>query len=145
MILGILMSKSVKIAILETQVERLLEKQKELTERVRANEKVVAAIGLFGSVAVAFIGAGYFAPSAEALPEKQQPYDGLLPDNSQTLNNWITKMRQWELEQTIRDPEFDINKALEEFFNGSNDPTEQEELLQLSSDKDSQSIGWRYD
>ena len=66
MILGILMSKSVKIAILETQVERLLEKQKELTERVRANEKVVAAIGLFGSVAVAFIGAGYFAPSAEA-------------------------------------------------------------------------------
>ena len=47
-------------------MERLLEKQKELTERVRANEKVVAAIGLFGSVAVAFIGAGYFAPKAEA-------------------------------------------------------------------------------
>ena len=70
--------------------------------------------------------------------EKQQPYDGLLPDNSQTLNNWITKMRQWELEQTIRDPEFDINNALAEFFNGSNDPTEQEELLQLSSDRDQQ-------
>ena len=125
-----------KIAILETQVERLLEKQKELTERVRANEKVVAAIGLLGSISVAFIGAGYFAPSAEALPEKQQPYDGLLPDNSQTLNNWITKMKQWELEQKMNDPEFDINKALEEFFNGSNDPTEQEELLQLSSSQD---------
>ena len=68
--------------------------------------------------------------------EKQQPYDGLLPDNSQTLNNWITKMRQWELEQTIRDPEFDINNALAEFFNGSNDPTEQEELLQLQSNRD---------
>ena len=66
MILGILMSNEVKIAVLETQVQRLLEKQKELTERVRANEKVVAAIGLFGSVAVAFIGAGYFAPKAEA-------------------------------------------------------------------------------
>ena len=66
MILGILMSNEVKIAVLETQVERLLEKQKELTERVRANEKVVAAIGLLGSIAVAFIGAGYFAPSAEA-------------------------------------------------------------------------------
>ena len=77
--------------------------------------------------------------------EKQQPYDGLLPDNSQTLNNWITKMRQWELEQTIRDPEFDINNALAEFFNGSNDPTEQEELLQLQSNGDQQSIGWRYD
>ena len=49
-------------------MERLLEKQKELTERVRANEKVVAAIGLFGSVAVAFIGAGYFAPKVEASP-----------------------------------------------------------------------------
>ena len=51
---------------METQVQRLLDKQKELTERVRANEKVVAAIGLLGSIAVAFIGAGYFAPSAEA-------------------------------------------------------------------------------
>ena len=39
-----------KIAVLETQVQRVLEKQKERTERVRANEKVVAAIGLFGSV-----------------------------------------------------------------------------------------------
>ena len=136
MILGILMSNEVKIAVLETQVERLLEKQKDLTERVRANEKVVAAIGLLGSIAIAVIGAGYFAPSAEALPEKQQPYDGLLPDNTQTINNWITRMKQWELEQTIRDPEFDINKALEEFFNGSNDPTEQEELLQLSSSED---------
>ena len=66
MILGILMSKEVKIAVLETQVQRLLDKQKELTERVRANEKVVAAIGLLGSIAVAFIGAGYFAPKAEA-------------------------------------------------------------------------------
>ena len=46
MILGILMSNEVQIAVLETQVEGLLEKQKELTERVRANEKVVAAIGL---------------------------------------------------------------------------------------------------
>ena len=71
--------------------------------------------------------------------EKQKPYDGLLPDNSQTLNNWITKMRQWELEQTIRDPEFDINNALAEFFNGSYGSTESEELLQLSSGEDKQS------
>ena len=71
--------------------------------------------------------------------EKQQPDDGLLPDNSQTLNNWITKMRQWELEQTIRDPEFDINNALAEFFNGSDGSTESEELLQLPSGEDKQS------
>ena len=70
---------------METQVERLLEKQKELTERVRANEKVVAAIGLLGSIAVAFIGAGYFVPKAEACsprldgePTYCPPWDGVL-------------------------------------------------------------------
>ena len=54
------------IAVLHTKVDALLEKQKELTGRVRANEKVVAAIGLLGSIALAVIGAGYFAPKAEA-------------------------------------------------------------------------------
>ena len=57
---------------------------------------------------------------AKAL-EKQQPYDGLLPDNTEAINNWIEKMKQWELEQTIRDPEFDINQALADYFNGSDD------------------------
>ena len=137
MILGILMTNKVKIAVLESQVERLLEKQKELTERVRANEKVVAAIGLLGSIAVAFIGAGYFAPSAEAFEiERQQPIEGSFPDSAATAQQLINKFRDWEAEQKRSDPEFDINKALEEFFNGSNDPTEQEELLQLSSSQD---------
>ena len=57
---------------------------------------------------------------AKAL-EKQQPYDGLLPDNTQTINNWIEQIKQWELEQTIRDPEFDINQALADYYNGSYD------------------------
>ena len=57
---------------------------------------------------------------AKAL-EKQQPYDGLLPDNTEAINNWIEKMKHWELEQTIRDPEFDINQALADYFNGSDD------------------------
>ena len=132
MILGILMSKEVKIAILETQVERLLEKQKELTERVRANEKVVAAIGLFGSVAVAFIGAGYFAPNADASP---------------TAGEWIERLRDYEAEKTRTDPEDSINRSLDlwEEEDGSNDPTEQEELLQLPSDEDSESIRRGYD
>ena len=135
-----------KIAILETQVERLLDKQKELTERVRANEKVVAAIGLLGSIAVAFIGAGYFAPSAEAFEiEKQQPIEGSLPDSAATAQELINKFRDWEAEQKRTDPEFDINKALAEYFNGSDGSTEQEELLQLQSGEDRQSIGWRYD
>ena len=108
MILGILMSNEVKIAVLETQVERLLEKQKELTERVRANEKVVAAIGLFGSVAVAFIGAGYFAPKAEANP-----------------NEWIQKIRDHEAQQTRTPAEESINRSLDlwEEEDGSNGST----------------------
>ena len=127
-------------------MERLLEKQKELTERVRANEKVVAAIGLLGSIAVAFIGAGYFAPSAEAFEiERQQPIEGSLPDSAATAQQLINKFRDWEREQKRTDPEFDINNALAEYFNGSNDPTEQEELLQFQSNGDQQSIGWRYD
>ena len=68
--------------------------------------------------------------------EKQQPYEGMLPDNTQMLNNWIQSMKQWELEQTIRDPEFDINNALADYLNGSHGSTEQEELLQLQSNKD---------
>ena len=132
MILGIQMSK-VKIAVLESQVERLLEKQKELTERVRANEKVVAAIGLFGSVAVAFIGAGYFAPKVVDSP---------------TAGEWIERLRDYEAEKTRTDPEDSINRSLQEMEweeDGSNDPTEQEELLQLPSDEDSKSIRRRYD
>ena len=61
--------------------------------------------------------------------EKQQPYEGLLPDNSQVLNTWIQNIRQWELERKINDPEFDINNALADYFNGSDGSTEQEKLL----------------
>ena len=127
-------------------MERLLDKQKELTERVRANEKVVAAIGLLGSIAVAFIGAGYFAAPADAFEiERQQPIEGSLPDSAASAQQLINKFRDWEREQKRSDPEFDINNALAEYFNGSNDPTEQEELLQFPSDQSEQSIGWRYD
>ena len=127
MILGILMSDEVKIAVLETQVERLLEKQKELTERVRANEKVVAAIGLFGSVAVAFIGAGYFVPKAEAHMGHSFP-----------TGEWIEKIRDWESQQDRMSIDEMLNSALEdmEYDYGSDGSTKQEELLQLPSDGD---------
>ena len=113
-------------------MERLLEKQKELTERVRANEKVVAAIGLFGSVAVAFIGAGYFAPKVEASP---------------TAGEWIEKLRDHEAQKTRTPVEESINKSLDlwEEEDGSNGSTVKEELLQLQSDKDRESTGRRYD
>ena len=162
-----------KIAVLETQVERLLEKQKELTERVRANEKVVAAIGLFGSVAVAFIGAGYFAPSAEACSPRLDGEPTYCPDFDDVLvkpfeetitdksfdekfpnyynSQWdagrlIQKLRDWESEKNRTDPEDSINNALADMenFYGSDDTTESEELLQLSSNGDQSSIGWGY-
>ena len=130
MILGIQMSK-VKIAVLESQVQRLLDKQKELTERVRANEKVVAAIGLFGSVAVAFIGAGYFAPEAEAHMGHDVP-------TWPTAGEMIQAIREEEARKNRNSIDEMLNSALEdmEFDYGSNDPTVKEELLQLPSDGD---------
>ena len=118
-----------KIAVLETQVERLLEKQKELTERVRANEKVVAAIGLFGSVAVAFIGAGYFAPKAEAHMGHDFP-------TWPTAGEMIQKIREQESEANRTSIEDMINNTLTEYENGSDGSTKSEELLQLSSNGD---------
>ena len=113
-------------------MERLLEKQKELTERVRANEKVVAAIGLLGSIAVAFIGAGYFAPKVEASP---------------TAGEWIEKLRDHEAQKTRTPAEDSINRSLDlwEEEDGSDDTPKSEELLQLPSDEDSKSIGRGYD
>ena len=115
------------IAVLHTKVDALIEKQKELTGRVRANEKVVAGIGLLGSIALAFIGAGYFAPEAEAFEiERQQPIAGSLPDTAASAQQLINKFRDWEREQKRSDPEFDINTALAEYFNnGGEDPQEE--------------------
>ena len=123
---------------------------KELTLRVRANEKVVASVSLLGVIACTFVGAGYFAPKAEAYPEYLEPrtqvIPGSLPNSAETAQNMINKFREWEWEQKRSDPEFDINNALAEYFNnGGTDTPEQEELLQLPGNGDQQSIGWRYD
>ena len=144
-------SQETKIAILEAKVEHMMGHVKELTLRVRANEKVVASVSLLGVIACTFVGAGYFAPKAEAYPDYlnprgTEPYPGMLSGPAAGANEWMQKMRQWELEQSMTDPEFDINNALAEFFNnGGTDTTEQEELLQFPGDGDQQSIGWRYD
>ena len=123
---------------------------KELTLRVRANEKEVASVSLLGVIACTVVGAGYFAPKAEAFPEYLEPrtqvIPGSLPNSAETAQNMINKFREWEWEQKRTDPEFDINNALAEYFNnGGTDTTEQEELLQLPGNGDQQSIGWRYD
>ena len=122
-----------EIAVLQTKVNALIEKQKELTARVRANEKVVAAVTLLGTVVLAVIGAGYFAPEAEAHTGHDFP-------TTPTTGEWIQKMRDWKSQKNRSSVEDMLNNALGDFYwedpDGSNDPTEQEELLQLSSDGD---------
>ena len=122
-----------EIAVLQTKVDALIEKQKELTARVRANEKVVAAVTLLGTVVLAVIGAGYFAPKAEA-------HTGHTFPTTPTTGEWIQKMREWEAQKNRSSVEDMLNNALGDFYweepDGSNDPTKQEELLQLPSDGD---------
>ena len=143
-------SDETKIAILEAKVEHMMGHVKELTLRVRANEKVVASVSLLGVIACTFVGAGYFAPKAEAYPEYLEPrtqvIPGSLPNSAAMANEMINKFREWEWEKKRSDPEFDINNALAEYFNnGGTDTTEQEELLQFPGNGDQQSIGWRND
>ena len=128
-----MMEPQVEIAVLQTKVNALIEKQKELTARVRANEKVVAAVTLLGTVVLAVIGAGYFAPEAEAHMGHDFP-------TTPTTGEWIQKMRDWKSQKNRSSVEDMLNNALGDFYwedpDGSNDPTEQEELLPLSSDGD---------
>jgi len=126
MILGILMtehSQETKIAVLEAKVDHMMGHVKELTLRVRANEKVVASVSLLGVIACTVIGAGYFAPKAEAFP---------------TAGEIIQRMREWKSEQERTSVDDMLNSALEdmEWNYGSDDPTKSEELLQLPSDGD---------
>ena len=166
------------IAVLHTKVDALLEKQKELTARVRANEKVVAAVTLLGTVALAVIGAGYFAPKAEACsprldgePTYCGPQDGVLERPvavveseeeepryirdlhrgkvvlldtredtplviMETYHHMVDAIRNWKQEKERTPIEDMLNNTLTEYEYGSNDPTGQEELLQLPSDGD---------
>ena len=174
MIHGIPMSKKTlkdlnvdaHIAVLHTKVDALLEKQKELTARVRANEKVVAAVTLLGTVALAVIGAGFFAPNAEAeirndmvlpdpileivveedIPEyynsKVTLYDTRVAHMGHDFPTWPTAgemihaIRDHEAKKNRSSVEDMLNSSLAEYENGSNDPTEQEVLLQLPSNGD---------
>ena len=48
-------NQEIKIAVLEAKVDHLIGHVKELTLRVRANEKVVASISLLGVIALSLI------------------------------------------------------------------------------------------
>ena len=104
---------------------------KELTLRVRANEKVIASVSLLGVIACTFIGAGYFSPKAEAHMGHSFP-----------TGEWIQKVREHEARKERISIDEMINNTLMEYENGSNGSTESEELLQLSSDGNQQSFRW---
>ena len=115
-------SQETKIAILEAKVEHMMGHVKELTQRVRANEKVVASVSLLGVIACTVVGAGYFAPKADA---------------SMSAGEMIQKAREWKSEQERTPVEESINTSLleyEDMEHGCDETTEQEELLQLPSD-----------
>jgi len=90
-------SQETKIAVLEAKVDHMMGHVKELTLRVRANEKVVASVSLLGVIACTIIGAGYFAPKAEAMPSPGQ---------------WIQDMREWKSKQGRQPVEDSIDDSL---------------------------------
>ena len=126
-------SMETKIAVLEAKVEHMMGHTKELTLRVRANEKVVASVSLLGVIACTIIGAGYFAPKADATP---------------TAGEWIQDLREHESEKTRTPIDETLNSALimhEEESYGCDGSTKSEELLQLPSDQDQQGDRRRHD
>ena len=98
---------------------------KELTLRVSANEKVIASVSLLGVIACTFIGAGYFAPKADAHMGHSFP-----------TGEWIQKLRDYEARKERISIDEMLNNTLIEYENGSNGSTKSEELLQLSSNED---------
>jgi len=89
----------------------MLAHTKELTLRVRANEKVVASISLLGVIACTFIGAGYFAPKAEACSPRLDGEPTYCPDFDEVL---VRKFKETISDQSFEDEldpnAFDHNK-----------------------------------
>ena len=133
-------SQETKIAILEAKVEHMMGHVKELTQRVRANEKVVASVSLLGVIACTIIGAGYFAPKADAcsmpldgspancgpgdLVIKDPEIENLNPDYAdyyyrrnevlKTAGWMIQEMREWKSAQDRVPVGDSVSKALED-------------------------------
>ena len=125
-------SPETKVAILEAKVEHMMNHVTELTKRVRAVEKTCAIVSAIGIGGAGIVGTNIFnPPKAEAAP---------------SAGEMIQRMRDWKSEQNRIPVDESINNALLELEidYGSDDTTEQEELLQFPSDEDYESIGWGY-
>ena len=120
---------------------------KELTLRVRANEKVVAIVSAIGIGAGGIIGSTAFAPDADATPRYIDDFNNgkiVFVDSREdkpfvimeTYNDIMNRIRNWKSEKERDSVEDMLNSSLEEYKNGSDDTTESEELLQFPSSVD---------
>ena len=118
---------------------------KELTQRVRANEKVVAIVSAVGIGAGGIVGTTAFAPKADASYVEDFNNGKIVFVDSredkpfvimETYNDIMHRLRNWKSEKERDSVEDMLNSSLAEYKNGSDDTTESEELLQLSSDGD---------
>ena len=119
-------NQEIKIAVLEAKVDHLIGHVKELTLRVRANEKVVASVSLLGVIACTFIGAGYFAPKAEAEPRYIDDLENgkiVYIDSRddkpfvimETYHHMVDSLRNWKMQKERTPVEDSISNALDEF------------------------------
>ncbi len=96
--------RDVEIGVLRCQVDQLVGEQKSIRERVRANERVVAIVSALGIGAGGIIGTAAFAPKANAMPG--------IDTNGAAANEWVQKMKDWELKQHWTPPVSTVNNAI---------------------------------
>ncbi len=132
---------------MEAKVEHMMGHVKELTLRVRANEKVVAIVSAIGIGAGGIIGSTAFAPDADAAPRYIDDFNNgkiVFVDSREdkpfvimeTYNDIMNRIRNWKSEKERDSVEDMLNSSLAEYKNGSDDTTESEELLQFPSSVD---------
>ena len=96
--------RDVEIGVLRCQVDQLVGEQKSIRERVRANERVVAIVSALGIGAGGIIGTAAFAPKANAMP--------ITDTKGAAANEWVQKMKDWELKQHWTPPVSTVNNAI---------------------------------
>lgn len=104
-------NQETKIAILEAKVDHMMGHVKELTARVRANEKVVAIVTAVGIGAGGIVGTTAFTPKVEAQQWNRH-------------TDWVQMLMDWENEQNRIPPSITLESALSDL----DDNFEPEEL-----------------
>jgi|10_taG_2_1085330.scaffolds.fasta_scaffold27351_2 hypothetical protein len=112
------------IAVLNAKVDGLVEEQKSLRERVRANERVVAIVSAIG-IGVGGVGGTLLLGQQ---PANAGPIDGY-------VMLWVDQFKEWERRQNSNSPIDSLNIALDNIQSD----TEQKEDLSIK-DYDSMRI-----